>query len=126
MSLRGEWGVNGELTCHAWEIGITDPLGRAIAQIRPGFGDTLLVTSNTYDTAGRMLSQTVADATNPENPVILSRNLYQYDSLGNPLLTCRDIDLDGQIDLAGPDRITGSDTSYESDASDDYWQVTRS
>jgi hypothetical protein len=30
-------------------------------------------------------------------------NAHQYDSLGNLTLTCQDLDLDGEIDLASPD-----------------------
>jgi RHS repeat-associated protein len=109
----------------AWSKTITDPLGRTVAQVRPGYGGALLVTSNAYDLAGRLLSQTVADATNPENHVILSRNLNQYDSLGEPLLTAQDLDLDGEIDLAGPDRVSGQATRYVQ-LSGDWWQETAS
>jgi RHS repeat-associated protein len=96
----------------AWSKTVTDPLGRSIAQIHPGFGGALLVTSNSYDLAGRLLSQTVADATNPETHVILSRNLNQYDALGNLTLTAQDLDFDGEIDLSGPDRVSGQATLY--------------
>lgn len=43
---------------------------------------------------------------------LLYVQLFTYDELGNPLLTCQDLDLDGEIDLAGPDRVTGQVTRY--------------
>ena len=91
-----------ELLDFPWEIGITDPLGRAVAQIRPGYGGALLVTSNFYDTANHLVRTSTLCASAP-----LRSTIFTYDELGNPLLTCQDLDLDGQIDLAGPDRVTG-------------------
>jgi YD repeat-containing protein len=104
-----------------WSRSTSDFLGRPIVEERPGYGGALLVTSNYYNTAGQLIRTQVSSF---EFPV--SQNLFTYDSLGNRLLIAQDLDFDGIIDLAGPDRVTGSDTSYESDSSDDYWQVTRS
>jgi RHS repeat-associated protein len=105
----------------AWSKTVTDPLGRSIAQIRPGFGDTLLITSNFYDTANHLVRTESSSAEG-----VYAATLFTYDSLGAPTLTAQDLDLDGEIDLSGPDRVSGSETSSESDASDDYWQVSRS
>ena len=38
---------------------------------------------------------------------LLDVQLFTYDTLGNPLLTCQDLNLDGIIGLSGPDRVSG-------------------
>ncbi len=91
-----------ELLDFPWEIGIADPLGRTVAQIRPGYSGALLVTSNAYDTANRLVRTSTLSASAP-----LRETIFTYDDLGEPLLTCEDLDLDGEIDLGGPDRVSG-------------------
>ena len=58
------------------------------------------------------LSVGIGTQANPVNPVILSKNLYSYDALGEAVVTARDIDLDGQIDDAGPDIVSSNATAY--------------
>jgi RHS repeat-associated protein len=91
----------------AWSKTVTDPLGRTIAELRPGFGDTLLVTSNFYDTANHIVRTESSSAEG-----VYAATLFTYDSLGAPTLTAQDLDLDGQIDFSGPDRVSGRSSRY--------------
>ncbi len=111
-----------------WSFSISDSLGRTVLQGKPGFGGTALVTSNAYDIAGNILSsaQYSIDGNSPVNPVILSKEIYSYSSDDNRVLTALDVNTNGVIDLSGPDRITGASTVYEKDASNLWWQVSRS
>jgi YD repeat-containing protein len=52
--------------------------------------------------------------------------LYAYHPDGTPFLTALDLNTNGVIDLSGPDRVTGTSTAYEKDASNRWWQVSRS
>jgi YD repeat-containing protein len=116
-----------ELLDFPWQLQATDPLGRSVATYKPGFGGTVLVTSNAYDTADNILSATqYATSPNPVNHVILSKNFYSYAADGSLYLSALDLNTNGVIDLSGPDRITGTSAAYEKDASDTWWQVSRS
>ncbi|MFZ4397256.1 MAG: hypothetical protein ACOYOU_16695, partial [Kiritimatiellia bacterium] len=90
----------------AWVKTVTDPLGRAISEERPAFGGGSLVISNSY-TGDRLIA-----AVKTHGSAILSRTLYTYDEIGQPLLTIEDLDLDGAISFNGPDRITGRSSRY--------------
>ena len=110
-----------------WQIQITDLLGRTIVSHKPGFGGTVLVTSNAYDIAGNQLSTTqYSTSLNHANPEILSQTLHSYCADGSRNLTALDINTNSVIDIEGPDRVTGISTAYEKDASNLWWKVTRS
>ena len=95
-----------------------DFLGRVIATLTPAFGGGWLIASNHYDGASdRLLRATRGGA--PDT-------LHQYDALGDLAATALDLDGNGAIDPAGPDRITASATRYEQDASNIWWRVTAS
>ena len=70
------------------------------------------------------LSVGIGTQANPVNPVILSKNLYSYDVLGEAVVTARDIDLDGQIDFDGPDVVSSNATEYVNLASA-WWRESR-
>ena len=57
-------GTNG-LASARWSRSETDFLGRTIAESRPGFGGLILVTSNLYDSAGRLASTLSLSARSP-------------------------------------------------------------
>ncbi|NLL83444.1 MAG: RHS repeat protein, partial [Lentisphaerae bacterium] len=85
--------------------------GRVISTARPGYGGAMIKTVNHYDGGGRVTAvETWSE--NPTDNTLLSRTLHTYDELGQLLLTCQDLDLDGTIDPAGADRVSGSDTRY--------------
>jgi len=54
--------------------------------------------------------------------------LYEYEagSAGVPARTALDVNANGVIDYAGPDRITASSETYEKDASNGWWRVMSS
>ena len=101
-----------DTTAPAWTKTTENLFGRTIRGENPGFGNTLLTTTYTYDNGGRELSQTQTDTTNPVNPVILSKNLSQYDLHGDLIFSALDVNHNGLIDFAGPDRVTGFTTAY--------------
>ena len=88
-----------------------DFLGRTVAETRPGYGGSALVTSNRYDTAGR-LAETFSVAVVGDAVTPLARTLYAYDSLGEPMMTVLDRDFDGVVDWSGPDLISSNTTHY--------------
>jgi YD repeat-containing protein len=104
----------------AWQKSTTDFLGRTIRTERPGFGGTTLITENTYNTLGQLISTQSSTADG-----VYAATLYQYNALGEQTLTAQDLNLNGTIDLAGPDRVTESHTSYTSHASH-YYRESRS
>ena len=56
---------------------------------------------------------------------MLDVQIYTYDSLGEPVLTCQDLNLDGEITLFGPDRVSGQ-TTRTIQLSGAYWQESAS
>jgi RHS repeat-associated protein len=105
---------------YPWQLQIVDSLGRTAASARPGFGGTVLVTTNAYDTAGNLLSTVSSSAEG-----VHAATLFSYHPDGTPFLTALDLNTNGVIDLGGPDRVTGFSSVYEKDASNRWWQVSR-
>jgi YD repeat-containing protein len=99
-----------------WSRTTTDFLGRTILEERPGFGDDIiLVNTLTYAPGTGRLAETSAysvSAVNPVNPVTLSQTIFVYDSLGDRYRTVQDLNLDGIVDLDGPDRVTDTHSGY--------------
>ena len=94
---------------------------------RHGFSHAVLVASNAYDIAGNLLSATQASCLSDGSRfTVYNSQLHSYAADGSLYLTALDLNTNGVIDLAGPDRVTGSSAGYEKDASDTWWQVTRS
>jgi YD repeat-containing protein len=108
-----------------WQLQAADPLGRTVATCKPGFGHTVLITSNVYDTAGR-LSRTERRVSGNNESRLLDATLYAYDAAGNRVLTALDLNTNGVIDLEGPDRVTGTSSAYEKDASNIWRSVSHS
>ena len=74
-----------------------------------------------YDGGSRVLSQTQANVTNPDNPVIVSSpqvSSFQfqasstYDPHGDRLFSALDVNQNGVIDFNGRDRVTGYVSTY--------------
>jgi RHS repeat-associated protein len=91
-------------------------LGQTIEQRQPGHDNTELVTTMAYNSKGQLEKTT---------PPVGPATYYDYNPLGQQIRTWQDINGNNTLDLAGPDRITESDVSHESDGSD-YWRITRS
>ena len=90
-----------------WSLVRTDALGRTVAVARPAFGVGEIVTSNRYDAAGR-LAETAEWAAG----AVLHRTLRAHDAYGSCVIEARDLDLDGHIGWAGPDRIASNAVWY--------------
>jgi len=109
----GSQGTNSPV----WTKTTTDLLGRTITEEKPGFGGTVLTSTSVYNSQGRLIKTTRTSA--PDT-------LYEYDELGNQIRSGSDVNGNGTLDLAGPDRINASDTSYQSDSSGNWWQIRTS
>ena len=87
-----------------WEKTTTDMLGRTLREERPGIGGTVVTTASEYDEKGHLATTRswTGDATNaPLRPA----TLYEYDELGELFRTAVDVNSNGVVDLAGPDRV---------------------
>jgi YD repeat-containing protein len=99
-----------------WSRTTADHLGRTLLEERPGFSvdsvPSVVQTLHQYEPAtGRLLSTTQSTVVSSV-PSVLSAVLYSYDSLGDRFRTTQDLDLDGLVDLAGPDRVTDTHSEY--------------
>ena len=115
-------GTNG-LASARWSRSETDFLGRTVGEFRAGFGGSTLVTSNLYDTAGRLASTLSLSARSACSTRLNSR-LYLYDNLDERVATVDDRDFDGAIDWVGPDLISSNLTHYVN-LDGDWWRETR-
>ena len=110
-----------------WSLSVADSLGQNIFAEKPGFAGSILIASKAYDIAGNLLfTSQYAASPNQIKYVTLSASVYSYALDGSRLLTSLDLNTNGVIDLAGPDRVTGFASTYEKDASKDWWHVSRS
>ncbi len=118
--LRAETAVT-ESSDHAPvtnSVTVSDALGRVLSVSTPAFGGGRLVTSNVYDGAtSRVLRRTATGR--PDT-------LYAYDARGRVSATALNANGNDLIDLAGPDRVTATSESYESDAAGVWWHVSAS
>lgn len=103
-----------------WTKTTTDFMGRSILQEKPGFGGGISTNSFTYNAKGQLVSQSTV------NGLQSTVSLYDYNELGQQTRSGLDVNNNGTLDLAGPDRVNASDTSCQSDASGDIWQVRSS
>ena len=97
-----------------WEKTTTDPLGRTIRVERPAFGGGALTNQSVYNALGQLIR-----IIQPGQPDVLN----EYDEMGRMTLSAQDMDADGQIDLAGPDRVSGSGGAYQ-ELGGDWWRVS--
>ena len=115
-------GSNG-LASARWSRSESDFLGRTISESRPGYGDSTLVTSNLYDSAGRLAS-TLSLSTCSARSTRLNIRLYLYDNLNDRVATVSDRNFNGIIDWTGPDLISSNLTHYVK-LGGDWWRETR-
>ena len=108
-----------------WSRTETDFLGRTIAETHPGFRGALLVTSNAYDSANRLVStRAYSQPSQPSSPSPLVFTSFTYDSLGDRIATVSDRNLNGVADLAGPDLVSSNETRYVK-LGNDWWRESR-
>jgi YD repeat-containing protein len=109
------------LASPVWQRTTTDLLGRTIRTERPGFGGSVLVTSNFFDTANHLVRTTSSSAGG-----VYAVTLFVYDSLGAQIRSGIDVNGNGTLDLSGPDRVSESRAWYEADSSNNWWQTSAS
>ena len=76
-----------------------------------------MVSANIFNAKGQVIAATNSQQT---------ATLYEYNELGEQTRSGLDVNTNGVLDLAGPDRVTESASWYEQDASKDYWQCRAS
>jgi len=121
-------GTNG-LASARWTRSESDFLGRTVSESRPGFGGSTLVTSNFYDTAGRLASTlSLSTRPNPDPTLCVSaplrETIYLYDEHNDRVATVSDRNFNDAIDWAGPDLVSSNATRYVS-IGGDWWRETR-
>ena len=106
-----------------WSCSYEDALGRTIAETRPGFRGTLLITSNEYNTANQLVATRsyAIEQSEQSNNRILSSTLICYNNCGERTLTVSDMNRNSQIDWNDTDRIVSNDTRYVS-LDGDWWR----
>lgn len=117
-------GTNG-LASARWTRRETDFLERPISESRPGFGGSTLVTSNLYDSVGRLASSE-SMTLGQGNIKLQTTNfkLFLYDELNERVATVDDRNFNSIIDLTGPDLISSNLTHYVK-LDGDWWRETR-
>ena len=121
-------GTNG-LASARWTRSESDFLGRTVSESRPGFGGSTLVTSNLYDSAGRLVSTlSLSTRPNPDPTLCVSAPLREticlYDEHNDRVATVSDRNFNNIIDWAGPDLVSSNATRYVS-IGGDWWRETR-
>ena len=115
-------GTNG-IASARWSRSESDFLGRPVAQSHPGFGGSTLVTSNYYDSVGRLIS-TLSLSTQSTRSTRLNSQLYFYNELNERIATIDDRNFNETIDWTGPDLISSNLTHYVK-LNGDWWRETR-
>ncbi|MDD5678390.1 MAG: hypothetical protein PHW60_10435 [Kiritimatiellae bacterium] len=86
-----------------WVKSTTDLLGKTAKVEKPGYSGTE-TTEYFYNNKGQLVKTTTTGK--PDT-------LYAYDEIGNQIRSGLDINANGALDLAGTDRISESEKSYE-------------
>jgi len=92
-----------------------DALGRTVSEERPGSTGTL-VTDYFYNAQGLLTK--VSSTGNADT-------LYAYDDFNNQIRSALDLNANGQIDLGSDDRVSESETTFQS-VSGQWWSVATS
>ncbi|MDH5675996.1 MAG: hypothetical protein OEZ06_27990 [Myxococcales bacterium] len=98
-----------------WQQTTVDMLGRTVRVERPGYGGTVEVSETFYNDKGQVERTSATGQAD---------TLYEYDDLGNQIRSGLDINGNGQLDAAGPDRITDSDSRVVN-VGGDWWQQSQ-
>ncbi|BET68842.1 hypothetical protein ASA1KI_37600 [Opitutales bacterium ASA1] len=94
---------------------ITDWLGRPIRTTTPGYNSARIATVFDYHTTGngigrvkrqRTVQANSSDVADFDSTPMGPPTLFAYDVLGRLVQECLDVDENGTVDTAGPDRIT--------------------
>ncbi len=102
-----------------WIKSTTDWMGRTVSLVKPSFTGTNLVKTSIYNALGQLQKQT----TTVNSTKLIADQLYQYDELGQQILSGSDIDGSGTLTLLSTDRLTETDIVYEK-VGNDWFRVT--
>ena len=104
-------------TSPSWQKTTTDLLGRSILAEKPGYEGAALTNAYYYNSKGQLIRTTIN---------YQPSTIFEYDEMGQQARSGLDINKNGVLDLAGPDRVTESATWFGQDDSGDYWQCRAS
>jgi RHS repeat-associated protein len=82
----------------------------SVAGNSAGGPPAVLSSVSSYNTLGQLIRTSEYSSLSASAP--LRENLFSYDPLGNATLTAQDLNLNGVIDLAGPDRVSSNATEF--------------
>lgn len=103
-----------------WATTTTDALGRVVQEEQPGYNSTSRISTYAYGTTAGASYGKLTKRTSTGQASML----YVYDDLGNLLRTGLDVaGTQDQLDLASEDRISETETTYESDTTG-LWRRT--
>ena len=92
----------------------TNALGKTAKIEQSGYNGSTVTTQFYYNNYGQLYKKKQTG---------MADILYEYDALGNQIRSGLDINANGSLDLASPDRIVESDTVFSLENSD-WWQTT--
>lgn len=96
----------GGTSSPSWSKTTSDFLGRSIREERPMFGGGIATNTLAYNIKGQPVRQ--SNIQGAQSTVSLS----EYDDLGQQVRSALDVNQNGVIDLAGPDRVSDSIRRY--------------
>lgn len=107
-----------------WHVSIFDSLGRIIEKRRPGFNATL-ITRNTYDSMGRLLTtKAFSENANTHEITIFNSQMFKYNDCGDMVMKVQDSNFNDAPDFDGPDYI-GLESSEYIFQTGDWWLETK-
>ena len=105
-----------------WQKTTTDMLGRTVKEERPGFGGVLLTITCDYNDKSQLVAVRQWEG-NPPVAQVGVTTLYEYDELGDQVRMIQDVNGNGVVDMAGPDRISETQSRIAT-ISGERWRET--
>jgi RHS repeat-associated protein len=107
------------------QASIADFLGDTVEEDTGGFGGSLFVTYNDYNSQGQLWRvRTVRRAGDGSEQPLSANKLIQYDAFGAVTVSGFDIDGNGALDPGGTDRFTSASTTLSKDGNGHWWNLT--
>jgi RHS repeat-associated protein len=105
---NGPDGLNSPV----WQKTTVDSLGRGILVENPGFGGVAVVSTSCYNHQNQLVKTSRTSA--PDT-------LYSYNEIAEQFRSGLDVNTNGVLDLAGPDRVSESAAWFEKDGAGNDW-----
>jgi RHS repeat-associated protein len=104
------------------QMSILDYIGRTVEEDTGGFGGSLFVTYNAYNSSGQLWRvRTARRASDGSEQPLSADKLIQYDAFGAVTASGLDINGNGSLDPGGTDRFTSTSTALSKDSSGVWW-----